>query len=41
VTKKFEDAGRKCVEFKLEAVNQGGERSAFATAVAELPSNKR
>lgn len=37
VSKKWEEKGQKLVEFKLEAVNQDGERSAFATAVAELP----
>ena len=40
VTKKFEEAGKKYVEFELLAVNQDGERSAFATATAELPSKK-
>jgi acyl dehydratase len=38
VTKKFEQDGKKYIELKLEAVNQDAERSAFATAVAELPS---
>jgi hypothetical protein len=37
VTRKFEEAGRKLVEFEMLAVNQDGERSAFATAVAQLP----
>jgi len=38
VTRKFEEGGRKLVEFDLLATNQDGERSAFGTAVAELPS---
>lgn len=38
LSRKFEENGRKLVEIKLNAVNQDGERSAFGTAVAELPS---
>lgn len=41
VTRKFEQQGRKLVEFDLLAKTQDGERSAVATAVAELPAKKR
>ena len=38
VSGQFVAAGRKLVEISLTAVNQDNERSAFGTAVAELPS---
>ena len=37
ITKTEEKDGKKYAEFELLAVNQDGERSAFATAVAQLP----
>ena len=41
MTKKFEENGKKYVGFDLLAVNQDGERSAVASAVAELPTQSR
>jgi acyl dehydratase len=38
VTRKFEEGGKKFVEFEQEAKTHRGERSAIGTAVAELPS---
>lgn len=38
VTGKYEEGGRKFVEFDLLATNQDGERSAHGKAVAQLPS---
>lgn len=38
VTRKFEEGGKKFVEFEQEATTHRGERSAIGTAVAELPS---
>ncbi len=38
VTRKFEEGGRKLVEFEQEAITHRGERSAIGKAVAELPS---
>jgi hypothetical protein len=41
VARKFEEGGRKLVEFQLDARNQDGERSAVGKAVAALPSRGR
>ena len=41
LSRKFEEGGKKLVEIRLNAVNQDGERSAFGTAAAELPSRGR
>ena len=41
LTRKFEDNGRKLVEFSLQAENQDGERSAHGHAIAALPSRNK